>query len=238
MKSNCKNIYNIYCDESCHLEHDGNDIFVLGSIMCESSYAHIINSEILTIKKIYDFKKSSEIKWTKISPCNIDFYNHLVKYFFENDKLSFRGYVARGKKELNHNAYNQTYDDWYYKMYYRMLEFQLDKKTNSKFNIYLDIKDTNGAQKITKLKDYFNRHYGTERINHIQLVRSDEVALIQLTDLFIGALSYKCRKLNSSLAKLNVISNIEALSGQDLLLTTPYKNNKVNWFIWTPEHWR
>jgi len=28
------NIYNIYCDESCHLENDGEKVMVLGAIWC------------------------------------------------------------------------------------------------------------------------------------------------------------------------------------------------------------
>ena len=31
--------YNIYSDESCHLEHDGNDIMVIGGILCPKSKA-------------------------------------------------------------------------------------------------------------------------------------------------------------------------------------------------------
>lgn len=29
--------YNIYCDESCHLQHDHNDIMVLGGILCKKT---------------------------------------------------------------------------------------------------------------------------------------------------------------------------------------------------------
>ncbi len=27
-------IYNVYCDESCHLEHDDKPVMVLGAIWC------------------------------------------------------------------------------------------------------------------------------------------------------------------------------------------------------------
>jgi len=31
-------IYNIYCDESCHLEHDRQPVMVLGAISVEYSW--------------------------------------------------------------------------------------------------------------------------------------------------------------------------------------------------------
>ena len=230
--------YNIYCDESCHLENDGNDIFVVGGLTCPQDKANKINSQIISIKESFNYKKESEIKWTKISNGNLDFYLALVDYFFNNPDLTFRGYIGRGKTELSHNAYSQTYDDWYYKMYYRMLEFILDNKSKDTFNIFLDIKDTLGSKKISVIKSYFNHHYSKNIVSHIQLVRSDEVAILQLTDLLIGALSYAHRCLESSTAKLNVISYIEKRSQQNLLLSSSYTEKKANWFVWVPDHWR
>ena len=43
--------YNIYCDESCHLEHDNQNYMVLGGIICEKSEKKKIKREILNIKK-------------------------------------------------------------------------------------------------------------------------------------------------------------------------------------------
>lgn len=230
--------YNIYCDESCHLEHDGNDILVLGGICCPKSESKKINNDILLIKDSFDINREAEIKWTKVSPANVDFYTKLVRYFFDNNNLSFRGYVGRGKTELDHNSHNQTYNDLYYKLYYRMLEFILDAHQSDKFNIYVDIKDTIGSKKVEKLKSYFNNHYTNNLVNKIQLERSEKIGLIQLADLFIGALSYKHRYLNSNLGKLKIIELIEDLSAKNMLSTIPVRYKKVNWFIWTPDSWR
>lgn len=230
--------YNIYCDESCHLEHDGNDIIVLGGIGCPKEKAKQINRDILSIKENFGIPLKSEIKWTKVSPSNKDFYIALIDYFFSNDDLTFRGYVGRGKTELKHETYGQDYDTWYYKMYYRMLEFILDYHRNDDINIYLDIKDTIGKTKVVTLKKYFNAHYSQNIVKRIQLERSEHVALIQLTDVFIGALSYKNRYLKSSFAKLTLIDRIEELSKQNLLSSVPLKNRKANWFIWVPDSWR
>ena len=230
--------YNIYCDESCHLEHDNNDIFVVGGMKCPQAEVKRINSEILSLKEYFGYNKKSEIKWTKISNGNLNFYLALVELFFKDAALSFRGYIGRGKTELDNPGHSQSFDDWYYKMYYRMLEFVLNKNPNDNFNIYLDIKDTLGSKKITIIQKYLNSHCGRSIVNHIQLVHSDEVAILQLADLFIGALSYKHRSLNGSESKLTIIKKIEEMSEQNLLLTSSYKQTKANWFVWTPDTWR
>ena len=39
--------YNIYCDESCHLENDGEKYMVLGGIICEKNDRNIIKNNII-----------------------------------------------------------------------------------------------------------------------------------------------------------------------------------------------
>ena len=46
-------LYNVYCDESCHIQHDGNDIMVIGGVFCPKSKAKKINKEIRRIKEKY-----------------------------------------------------------------------------------------------------------------------------------------------------------------------------------------
>lgn len=229
--------YNIYCDESCHLRHDNSSIMSLGGIVCNAEFASQANRDILDIKTRHGLKPECELKWTKISPSNEHVYAEVIDYFFNNPQLSFRGYVARGKNELSFDT-DDEYNDWYYKIYYRMLEFVLDAKRNDFFNIYIDIKDTIGFEKVTKLSNYLNSHYHKEIVSNAQLVKSDHIALLQLADILIGALSYKHRELETSPAKLNIINRIEKRSGQKLLLTVPLRYQKVNWFVWVPEEWR
>ena len=66
--------YNIYCDESCHLEHDNQGIMVLGALWCPLEKAKEIALNIRKIKAQHGLKPSFEIKWTKVSPSKISFY--------------------------------------------------------------------------------------------------------------------------------------------------------------------
>ena len=36
-------LYNVYCDETCHLEHDNSNVMVLGAVWCPQSKLKEIN---------------------------------------------------------------------------------------------------------------------------------------------------------------------------------------------------
>ena len=64
-------------------------------------------------------------------------------------------------------------------------------------------------------EDVFRRTKGDfydETVKNIQLVRSDQIQLMQLSDLLIGAVSYSNRGLNSNPAKVKLIEHIEESS--------------------------
>ena len=42
--------FNVYCDESCHLENDGQTAMVLGAVWCPTSKAHDISVRIREIR--------------------------------------------------------------------------------------------------------------------------------------------------------------------------------------------
>ena len=145
--------YNIYCDESCHLENDLSDIMLLGAVQCQKKDVKRIANKIKYLKKEYGIPASREIKWTKVSPAKIDFYLKLLDLFYE-ENLNCRIVIAKGKKELDNITFKQEYDDWYYKMYYLLLSKMMN--ATEQYNVYVDIKDTCGGTKVTKLKNILN----------------------------------------------------------------------------------
>ena len=82
----------------------------------------------------------AELKWTKISPSKVIAYKDIINYFFDDDDLYFRAIIIPDKTKLNHQAFNQTHDDWYYKMYFDMLKVILAPE--DRYEIYIDIKDS------------------------------------------------------------------------------------------------
>lgn len=225
--------YNIYCDESCHLENDGHNVMVLGSIKCAKEQRQRISKEIKAIKIRHKLPSDFEIKWTKVSRTKISFYLELINYFFNTPELSFRALIVPDKTKLNHNKFNHTHDDFYYKMYFLLLNPLLENSNT--YNVYIDIKDTQGSQKIEKLQDVLanaNYDFNREMIQKIQQVHSHEVEHLQLADLIIGALGYLNRGIETSNPKLEVIERIQKLSGFTLKRNTLLSVKKFNLFFW------
>lgn len=228
--------YNVYCDESCHLEHSNDNVMVLGAVYCPKEKKKEICEEIAVIKSKYGVIKA-EAKWSKVSPDKLSLYKELVDYFFHEDSLHFRAVVA-DKTELNHQKYNQTHDEWYYKMYFLMLNYIFNP--SNRYNVYLDIKDTHSSEKVTKLKEILiNSNYDWSHaiINNMQPIRSEEVQIMQLTDILIGAISYINRGLYSSDAKLQIVDLIKRESGKSLVRSTYHSEKKFNIFVWSPDYY-
>lgn len=228
---------NVYCDESCHLMNDSSNIMVIGGITCPSEFRKKIYNDIRNLKIKHNISKYAEIKWTKVSFSKEAFYLELIDYFFDNPYLGFRA-IFFEKNELDHKKYNQTFDDFYYKMYYLMLKGIFE--SNCQYNIFLDIKDTQGFKKINLLKEICNRlqkrkEYSYELVKKIQEVRSHEIELIQLADLFIGAVGYINRNLHSNQTKIKFIQYLRQKSGYSLTTSTFLKESKFNLFHWEPQ---
>lgn len=227
--------YNIYCDERCHLEYDHQKIMVLGAIRCEKSYKKQAVNDIRNIKEKYNMNKFCEVKWTKVSPDKYEMYHELVNYFFSNPNLSFRAVIV-DKSQLKHDLFNQSHDNFYYKVYYQLL-CRIIVPNNENY-IYLDIKDTKGARKVRKLGEILANglyDFNMECIKNVQIINSKESELLQLADIFIGAISYLNRneneKENYSKAKMNLIETIINSSGYNLRKSTFLSEEKFNLFF-------
>lgn len=225
--------FNIYCDESCHMQNDGIPIMLLGAVWCSLTESRQISTDIRNIKHTHGLASDFEIKWTKVSNGQIGFYSALLDYFFGNPNLHFRALIVPDKSKLRHAEHNQSHDDFYYKMYFDMLKIILSPE--DRYRIYLDIKDTRSAAKVEKLHEVLcNNFYDFSReiIEKVQTVRSHEVEQIQLADLLIGIVAYANRDLSTSPAKLQLVQKMRQLSGYHLTQTTLLRENKVNIFRW------
>ena len=90
-------------------------------------------------------------------------------------------------------------------------------------------------KKIKKLYEVLcNNLYDFDRdiVEDIQLIRSHEVGILQITDLLIGAIAYNSRNLKTSEAKLKIIERIKERSRYGLDRTTLLKESKLNLLVW------
>ena len=231
--------YNVYCDESCHLEKDTSPVMILGAMYCQEERKKQIYDEIRAIKTKHNISSFFEIKWTKVSESKIDFYLELLDYFWNNQDLLYRGLVASGKQSLDHDKYNGgDYDLWYYKMYYRMLD-QV-KSPNKKYHIMVDIKDTRGGKRVAKLREVLCNNiydFKKEVIDQIGQINSKESEILQLADLINGALAFYHRGLADNVdSNQGKVKFVRALQRHvDLDNNTRYGERKFNLFIWAPK---
>lgn len=229
--------FNVYCDESCHLEHDGINVMVLGAVWCPQDSVKAINDRIRQIKARNQVSAKTEAKWTKVSPAKEQLYLDLVHYFFDESNLHFRALIIRDKSLLDHERFNQTHDSWYYKMYFEMLKAILSR--NDCYEIYIDIKDTNTYHKALKLKEVCcNSMYDftANILRKLQPIRSDEVQIMQIVDILIGAIGYNNRIFPDghikSTAKSDIVKLIKKRSEYSLDKSTLLREDKLNLFFW------
>lgn len=231
------NEVNVYCDESCHLINDGYNIAVLGGISIDKSKTREINTKIREIKRKHGIYKFAEIKWVKVSKNKIDMYKDLVDLFFDNDDIHFRAVVVNNKKKVKLDAFGFDYDDWYYRIYYLLLREVTE--IDFKYYIYLDKKDNKGIERIEKLREVLHRSlydFYESTIKNIQLLRSDQVEIMQLADLLIGAVAYKNRHLETNEGKVELVKYIEDKINHRLDVSSSKAYRKFNIFVWEPRN--
>jgi hypothetical protein len=206
--------YDLFLDESCHLEHDDVSVMTLGYV----KVPHLVSSEIrLGIRTIKEkHGKIKELKWNKFSGAKIELYKELVDYFFDTP-LEFSCILVKYKERLDHTDFNMgKHDNYYYRIIFHLLH---PIPTDGDYRIFIDYKDTRGKEKLGKIKEYLNEKCsGTPPFSQFQHLRSHENEFFQITDFFIGAIAYKSRlkgeeKLPVNQSKLDFIEYLERKSG-------------------------
>lgn len=223
---------NIYCDESCHLDYSSNEVMGLGGIECPVAKIKEVGRNLKEIKRHFGIPEHQELKWSKISPSNLELYKGFINYFFIDDDLRFRGTIIKNKSRLRFTKKN-TKSDFYYKMLYYIIIKRINPE--NRYNIYLDIKDTNSAKKIQTLKRYLNQTKldcnVSEVVKSIQTIRSYESNILQLTDIILGAIVHLNNGYSESKAKAELISYIKEKSEKSLIRSTLLSEPKLNVFF-------
>ena len=206
---------------------------VIGGICCPSKEVEYINRYIKHIK--HKHNANCELKWTKLNNNKKEFYKELLKFFFSRVDLRFNAQVVLNKSNLNHDKYNDgEADKFYYKMYYFTLLPFLN--SSDKYNVFMDYKDTKGGQRVKKLKEVVtNTFQGNINLN-FTIIHSHESQIMQLSDIFIGAIGYKNREdidKNSEI-KNYIIDLIEQLNGSGLNTSSPPWEKKFRIFRFQP----
>ena len=214
--------FNVYCDESCHLEHDRQKAMVLGALTCPEADARRVAHDLRVVEASHGHPPAFEAKWKKVSPAGVSLYSDLLAYYLGEPTLRFRAVLIPDKGLLRHDAFGQDHDTWYYKMYFTLLEKLV--ASGDRYAVYLDIKDSRSGARAAKLHEILcssRRDTSRSVIRRVQPVRSHEVGQVQLADLLTGAVAYAARGPRSSAAKTALVTQIEEGCGCALTATTP-----------------
>lgn len=221
--------FNLYCDESTHLIHDGHPYMLLSYISIAYPQIRLAKEEIKAIKRKFNY--TEELKWTNVHSATYKVYAELVDWFFMND-LEFRTVVV-DKSQIDETRADYSFNDFYFRMYFQLLHTKVDFQ--NRYNVFCIYKDTCSGEKLEKLKKIMNYN---SSIGTLQFILSRESVFIQLADVLMGAINYNLRIQKGDvkgnvIAKLKLIEKIKRHSDISLNTTTPLSRNKFNLFFIT-----
>ena len=221
--------FNIYCDESTHLENDKHPYMLYGYISIASNQIKISKEQIKGIKEKYGY--TGELKWTNVHEKTYPMYKELIEYFFMTD-MKFRAVIV-DKSQIDDTREDYTFNDFYFRMYFQLLHHEIDLENT--YNIYFDIKDTCSQKKLQKLKEILRWNAS---IRNFQFIRSHETPFVQLADVLMGAINYNLRIEKGDIkgnviAKRRIVEIIQNHTPISLKLTSPKAAKKFNLFFIT-----
>jgi hypothetical protein len=206
--------YDLYLDESCHLEHDNVSVMTLGYSKVPRIKSDELRLLLRAIKEKHGMTK--ELKWSKFSNAKLGLYKELVDYFFDTP-IEFSCVLIKFKERLDHSDFNMgPHDNYYYRIIFHLLH---PIPTEGNYRVFIDFKDTRGKEKLKKIHELLDEQCkGNSPFSHFQHLRSHENEFFQLTDFFIGAIAYKSRLKNEldlpvNYPKLDFIDYLEKKSG-------------------------
>lgn len=182
----CPQHINIYCDESRHTSDPSDAYIVIGAISCPREQKREIVHRIHCLKAKHNAQ--GEFGWKRLSPNRRDFYWALLDVF-KDSPLAFRCLTVN-RNILDHDTYNEGDAELgFYKLYYQMLVHWL--QPGCAYHIYLDWQQNRSQRRFADLRDVLSRKLsGRAKIECLEPVTSHNLPLVELADLFIGAVGY------------------------------------------------
>lgn len=202
-KNEERTTYNVYCDESCVTSSLADDFMAIGGIMCPLDQKRDIVRTVDRLRAYYNVQ--GEFGWKTVCPSRLSFFQALVDLFFSNPELRFRAVVV-SRRETN---FDDT-EEMFQKVYYQVFNNWLDRRDSYRLFIDRRIDERDRVDTLRRcLIDTFQ--FGNS-VKFVEEVESHENDLIQLADLFIGALAASrnghLQLEGSSAAKLQICRDI------------------------------
>lgn len=222
--------FEIYCDE-CRPELFTSRIkspyfLSIGGIWLPAEIRQKVKHDVKTLRQ--KFYIWGEIKWKKVSNAALPFYKSIIDYFFSNRNLRFRTILIDSRKVDIHKFHNSDAELGFYKFYYQLIHHWIYDFNN--YRIFVDIKTARLPNRLSVLKQVLNFSNLSSNIESIQSLPSNQLILLQITDLLTGAVNAKFNNsIKKNSAKRKLIDHIEKLLGHPIIPTSK-KEEKFNIF--------
>jgi hypothetical protein len=224
--------FEVYCDES------GQDLFrsrasgqryvLIGGVWIKAGERPEHKRSIRALRAQHGVH--GEFKWRRVSRSRVEFYKRLVGLFFDRD-IRFRVVVLRAD-ELDavqfHDADNEL---MFYKFYYQLLHHWI--LDFNRYRIFVDTKTNRVQGRLRVLERCLSNANLSSKVE-VQALPSQELDLIQLADVIIGAVSYRFHGWTTSKAKREVVQEIESHLPNGRIEPTPKAEEKFNVFRFRP----
>lgn len=223
--------FEVYCDESRQenfvRREDGTAKQVLiGGIWIEAVRRQEYKDAIRELRDRH--RVGAEFKWNRVSPSRGEFYRGLVDLFFESE-MRFRCIVLPAN-ELDAVTFAQADDElMFYKFYYQLIHHWILDFND--YRVFVDIRTNRVHDRLRTLERCLANANLTSTIS-VQALPSEDLDILQLADVLIGAVGYRSH-LGTSRAKLGVVEAVEAQIGHRIAATTRGEE-KFNIFHFRP----
>ncbi len=182
----------VYCDETGHLAYDPAPQMILGALLVPRDRVRPLTLALRERLAALGWPTKRELKWTKVSPAGLKFYETALDFFLTEPDLRFRALISpkhppptklpappaggdepgspaweKYNKVLEDSApaavdYLHRHDAWYYDRYFDLLRETLIPPAHH--TIYVDVKDTRGGARIRELESRLaDAHYDWTR---------------------------------------------------------------------------